>query len=324
MIPLRDAVQSRNYPIVNTIIISLNVLLFLVEKAQGPELQRFILTYGLVPARYSMPEISAHFSMGQQILSFFSFMFLHGGFWHLLGNMWTLYIFGDNVEDRLGPLRYIFFYLLCGWASGLFHLVLNWQSPIPTIGASGAIAGVMGAYFLLHPRAKILALIPIFFIPFFAEIPAFVYLGIWFILQFLSAAGSHGQTTGIAWWAHVGGFISGMLLLKILLKLPDMGITKHVRPATAKKRSSRIRVIPPQKKGADSHLYGTVDITPTEAASGTRKLVNLPWGFGKRMIRVTIPPGVKEGTVLRLAGLGKPTGDGKQGDFFLKIHIHAW
>ena len=127
MIPLRDAVQSRNYPIVNTIIISLNVLLFLVEKAQGPELQRFILTYGLVPARYSMPEIAAHFSFGQQILSFLTFMFLHGGFWHLLGNMWTLYIFGDNVEDRLGPLRYIFFYLSCGWASGLFHLFLNWQ-----------------------------------------------------------------------------------------------------------------------------------------------------------------------------------------------------
>jgi hypothetical protein len=182
----------------------------------------------------------------------------------------------------------------------------------------------MGAYFLLHPRAKILALIPVFIIPFFVEIPAFVYLGLWFILQFLSAAGSQGQTTGIAWWAHVGGFISGMILLKILLKLPDMGITKQVRSATAKKRSSRIRVIPPQKTGANSHLYGTVDITPTEASSGTRKLVNLPRGFGKRMIRVSVPPGVKEGTVLRLAGLGKPTENGKQGDFFLKIHIHAW
>jgi membrane associated rhomboid family serine protease len=323
MIPLRDAVQSRNYPVVNTILIGLNVLIFLVEKAQGPELQRFIVTYGLVPARYSMPEISAYFSVGQQILSFFSFMFLHGGFWHLLGNMWTLYIFGDNVEDRLGPFRYILFYLLCGWASGLFHLFLNWQSPIPTIGASGAIAGVMGAYFLLHPRARILALIPIFFIPFFTEIPAFVFLGIWFIIQFLSAAGSHGQTGGIAWWAHVGGFISGMILLKAFLKLPNMGMTKQVRSATAKKRSPRIRVIPPQKENGDPHLYGTVDITPIEASLGTRKLVNLPWGFGKRLIRVTVPPGVKEGTVLRLGGLGKPTADGKRGDFLLKIRIHS-
>jgi hypothetical protein len=115
-----------------------------------------------------------------------------------------------------------------------------------------------------------------------------------------------------------------MIWLKILVKLPNMGMTKHVRPATAKKRSSRIQLIPSQKKAADSHLYGTVDITPTEASSGTRKLVNLPWGFGKRLIRVTVPPGVKEGTVLRLAGLGKPTeGNGKRGDFFLKIHIHS-
>ena len=118
MIPIRNTIQSRNYPIVNTIIIGLNVILYFLELTRGVGLNRFILTYGLVPARYSNPEIALYFSFGQQVLSFFSFMFLHGGFWHLLGNMWSLYIFGDKVEDRLGPLRYFFFYLLCGWASG--------------------------------------------------------------------------------------------------------------------------------------------------------------------------------------------------------------
>ena len=119
MIPLRTTIQSRNYPIVTTIIISLNVLFFFLTPARGPELSQFLTTYGLVPARYSTPEIASYFGFGQQAFAFLSFMFLHGGFWHLLGNMWSLYIFGDNVEDRLGSLRYLVFYLLCGWASGV-------------------------------------------------------------------------------------------------------------------------------------------------------------------------------------------------------------
>ena len=125
MIPLRDTIRSKNYPVVNTLLIAANVLVFLIQMAQGPEQTRFIWTYGLVPARYSFPEIAAHFTSSQQVLALFSFMFLHGGFWHLLGNMWFLYIFGDNVEDHLGPFRYLLFYLFCGWASGLFHLLLQ-------------------------------------------------------------------------------------------------------------------------------------------------------------------------------------------------------
>ncbi|MBW2144801.1 MAG: rhomboid family intramembrane serine protease, partial [Deltaproteobacteria bacterium] len=161
MLPIRNTVQSRSYPVVNTTIIAANVLFYLVEMSQGANFEQFIVVYGLLPARYSVPEIAAHFSLGQQIFSFFSFMFIHGGFWHLLGNMWSLYIFGDSVEDRLGPFRYLVFYLLCGIGSGLSHLVLNWHSQVPTIGASGAIAGVMGAYFLLYPKSRILTLIPI-------------------------------------------------------------------------------------------------------------------------------------------------------------------
>jgi len=216
MIPIRDTIRSKNYPVVNTAIIVLNILFFIIELTQGEGLNRFIYTYGLVPARYTIPLISSYFTSGQQIISFVSFMFLHGGFFHLLGNMWSLYIFGDNVEDRLGPLRYLLFYLLCGLASGFSHLLINYHSQIPTIGASGAIAGVMGAYMILYPKSRILTLIPIFFFFQFVEIPAVFFLGIWLIFQILSAASTAGQG-GIAWWAHIGGFIFGIIFLKMFL-----------------------------------------------------------------------------------------------------------
>jgi len=323
MIPIRDTTRSKNYPVINTFLISLNVLLFFVQLMQGPGQTQFIITYGLVPARYSVPAIAAHFTLFQQILAFITFMFLHGGFWHLLGNMWSLYIFGDNVEDRLGPLRYLLFYLLCGWASGLFHLFTNWHSQIPTIGASGAIAGVMGAYLLLYPRSKILTLIPIFFIPYFIEIPAFFFLGFWFLMQFLGAAGSRGQAGGIAWWAHVGGFVGGMLLLKLFLQIPELGMTRKVRTATSKGRTPRLQVIQTTSQSNDPHIYGDILVTPREARAGTKKMVNVPWGFRSRIFRVIIPAGIKEGTVLRLAGMGKLTPGGEKGDLLLRIQIRT-
>src|SRR4030042_2312232 len=144
MIPLRDTIQSRNYPIVNNTIIAINVLVFLIEISKGQGLEQFIFTYGLVPARYTVPEIGASYSFFQQAIAFLSFMFLHGGFWHLLGNMWFLYIFGDNIEDLLGHARYLIFYIMCGLASGVFHLFISWNSTIPTIGASGAILRLSG------------------------------------------------------------------------------------------------------------------------------------------------------------------------------------
>jgi membrane associated rhomboid family serine protease len=222
LIPIRDTIRSETYPIVNYVLIALNILAFLVEQSQGRNINEFIYTYGLVPARYSMPWISAQFTSGQQVIAFFAFMFLHGGFFHLLGNMWFLYIFGDNVEDRLGHFRYLAFYLLCGLASGISHLILNWTSQIPTIGASGAIAGVMGAYFILYPRAKVLTLVPIFFFLYFIKIPAFLFLGFWIFFQFLSATTSSAQTGGIAWWAHVSGFIFGVIFLKLFQRLPGI------------------------------------------------------------------------------------------------------
>ncbi len=321
MIPLRDTTESRNYPIVNTILIGVNVLCFMIQMTQGADERFFILTYGLVPARYSVPEIAAHFTFGQQVFALFSFMFLHGGFWHLLGNMWSLYIFGDNIEDRLGHLRYILFYLLCGWASGLVHLFMNWHSTVPTIGASGAIAGIMGAYLLLYPKSKILTLIPIFFIPYFIELPAFIFLGIWFVIQFLSAAGSHGQAGGIAWWAHVGGFLAGMAFLKLLLKLPELGMTHKIRATTEKNRTHRLQVIRPISSADNPNLYGNITITSREALYGTHKLINVPWGFRKRILKIVVPPGIKHGTILRLSGMGKEKEGDDRGDLLLKVFV---
>jgi membrane associated rhomboid family serine protease len=324
MIPIRDTTPSRNYPVVNTAIIGINVLIFLWQLSQGPELNRLIYYYGLVPARYTVPRLAEYFTTGQQLFSLLSFMFLHGGFLHLLGNMWSLYIFGDNVEDRLGPLRYLAFYLFCGIASGLSHLILNLYSNVPTIGASGAIAGVMGAYFILQPQSKILTLVPIFIIPLFVEIPAFFFIGIWFVLQFLNAAGSPATAAGIAWWAHVGGFVFGIAFVKLFQKLPDKGLTRLIRPVTARKKSHSLQVVRPEGAQNEAHIYGTIRITPYEALAGTHKLVNITRGFQKHPFRVSVPPGVKDGTLLRLKGLGRRLGQdpaGPRGDLFLRVEI---
>ncbi len=321
MLPLRDTIPSKSYPVVNYLIIASNVFVYFIQTAQGPALQKFIFIYGLVPMRYSEPQVGQYFSVGQQIFSFFSYMFLHGGLWHLLGNMWSLYIFGDNVEDRLGPFRYLVFYILCGLASGATHLAINWGSRVPTIGASGAIAGVMGAYFLLYPHSKILTFIPIFFIPYFIEVPAFFFLGLWFLMQFLSAAGSPAHGGGIAWWAHIGGFLFGMLFLKLFLRSPGLGISQRLKQKTAKKKTPRLQVIRTVGSPGDPNLYGTIEITPLEAKFGTKKLVNIPWGFQKRLFTVTVPQGVREGTLLRLRGMGRATEDDGKGDLYLKVKI---
>ena len=323
MIPIRDTLSSKNYPVVNTAIIGVNVLVYLVQMAQGGQEDRFIYIYGLVPARYFLPHVASYFSFEQQLFSLVSFMFLHGGFWHLLGNMWSLYIFGDNIEDRMGSFRYLLFYLLCGLISGLSHLLLNPDSNVPTIGASGAIAGVMGAYFLLFPKSRILTLIPILFIPFFIEIPAYFFLGIWFLLQFLSAAGSHGSAGGIAWWAHIGGFISGMILLKLFHTLPDTGITQQLRRVTEKRKTPKLQVIHTSGAGSDPNLYGTIQISPWEAFSGATKLVNIPWGFYNRTIRVQVPPHLKQGSIIRLKGMGRQMPEGLKGDLMLKVTIQS-
>jgi hypothetical protein len=321
MLPIRDINPSRTVPYVNNALIALNVFFFLVQLVQGAHLDRFNYVYGLVPARYTVFHVSEYFTLSQQVFSFLSFMFLHGGFLHLLGNMWTLYIFGDNVEDHMGPFRYLIFYLLCGSVSGAAHMIFNTSSNVPVIGASGAISGVMGAYLLLFPRAKVLTLIPIIFIPLFVEIPAYVFLGVWFLFQFLSAAGSSGSSAGVAWWAHVGGFAAGMIFLRLFSRMPSTGFTHMTRQFSERKKSHRLQVLRPTGPMDDPNLYGTIVITPYEALSGAQKIVNIPWGFHHQMFRVTVPPSTREGNILRLQGIGKRMPDGQRGDVMLTVKI---
>jgi membrane associated rhomboid family serine protease len=321
MIPIRDAIRSKNFPAVNVMIIALNIIVFLWQLLQGPDLKQVFYLYGMVPLRYSDPELSAHFTRFQQYLPFLTSMFLHGGFLHILMNMWFLYIFGDNVEDRLGHIRYLVFYLFCGLGAGLVHLVTNWNSNIPTIGASGAISGVMGAYLLLYPRSRILTLIPVFFFFQFVEIPAFIFLGFWLFMQLFSAGLTPRNVGGVAFWAHIGGFIVGLILIKLFDWIPRTGLSDGIRPYTERQRTPRIQTLSPVSIPEELDLNGIIKITHREARLGTRKMISIPEGLRKRTLMVTIPPGVQEGTRLRLKGLGKRAQDEGRGDLFLDVHL---
>jgi membrane associated rhomboid family serine protease len=202
MIPLRDVIPSRTVPYITVTIIVLNTLAWMLELSMDERtLTRFLFVYGVVPAAFSAPTLITS-------------MFLHGSWSHVIGNMWYLWIFGDNVEDRLGHGRFILFYLLCGIAAAFGQILIDPASELPTIGASGAIAGVMGAYFVLYPHSRVLTLIPWIFLQ-IVEVPAIVLLGFWFLMQFLSAgaiavtANTHGG--GVAFAAHVAGFIVGVI-----------------------------------------------------------------------------------------------------------------
>jgi membrane associated rhomboid family serine protease len=318
MIPLRDTVQSKTYPIARNALIAINVLIFLWQLGQGPYLKGIFDLYGMVPVRYSNSEIAGQFTFVQQMIPFFSYMFLHGGFLHLLGNMWFLYIFGDNVEDRLGPSRFVAFYILSGIAAVLIHLVTNWHSRLPTIGASGAIAGVMGAYFLLFPRSKVLTMVPIFFFPLLFELPAVFFLGYWVLIQFLYASMSHGQAGGVAWWAHIGGFVFGLAAIRLFLAMPRTGMSRRLAGSLQRRSTPRLQHIRPQLE-RDLDTYGTIMITPREALSGARKVIAIP--YSRKTVVVTIPPKAGDGSRLRLRGMGRKSRDGKLGDLYLTVKI---
>jgi membrane associated rhomboid family serine protease len=218
MIPLRDKIPSSSFPVINIIFIVLNSLVFLYEVSLGSELDRFIHEYGLVPASLIF---SPHTGFIDRVYPFFTSMFLHGGWFHLIGNMLFLYIFGDNVEDRMGHFKYLLFYLICGLGAAFAQTITNVRSEIPMVGASGAISGVLGAYILLFPKSRIVTLVPIFFFLHIVEIPAAVFLLIWFILQFLSGIATSAaskSTGGVAFWAHVGGFVVGLVLTRFFIK----------------------------------------------------------------------------------------------------------
>ena len=320
MIPIRDNQPSNCFPVVTYILIGINALIFILQIQIGFNNEFFFYTYGLVPAKYTVHEMTRHFSFANQLFSILSYMFLHGGFWHFIGNMWFLYIFGDNVEEHFGALRFLGFYLICGIISGFFHFLLNPVSMVPTIGASGAIAGVMGAYFLLYPKARILTVIPIIIFPWFVEIPAFIFLGIWFIIQFINAAGT-GAGSGIAWWAHIGGFIAGLALVKLNKNLPQTGSKQKITRFTTKKYTPRLQMVVTSGSPNSPDLHGNIEISSIEAIAGTNKMVTIPWGFYKPLYRVKIPSGVKQGTRLKLSGMGKSFPNGVKGDMYLRVKV---
>ena len=211
MIPLRDATPAQSSPDATVLLIALNVLAFLYELSLGRALDVFIMQYGAVPLRF-IREVSTV----ERFLPLFTAMFLHGGWLHLGGNMLYLWIFGDNVEDRLGHVRFLLFYLACGLAAALTQIYVHPTSKIPMVGASGAVAGVLGGYLILFPYARVLALMPILFFFQIVELPAALFLVFWFLMQFLSGAvsitGDPDLTGGVAWWAHIGGFAGGVAL----------------------------------------------------------------------------------------------------------------
>ena len=221
MFPLRDTIPSRRFPIVLWLLVIANALVFVYELRLSEEgIERVFQHYAIVPVRLRL-DTTAFLAEPAAYLTLLTSMFLHGGWLHVLGNLWTLCIFGDNVEDRMGPLRFLVFYLLCGALAGLVHVYFHPDSGLPTIGASGAIAGVMGAYFLLFPRARVITLIPLLFYPLFVELPAFVFLGLWFVSQLMSstlAIADPEAAGGIAFLAHVGGFVAGVLLHRFCLR----------------------------------------------------------------------------------------------------------
>lgn len=219
MIPLRDDQPTFSTPFINYFLIVLNVLVFLWELSVGTRTPS-LYAFAIVPD-HTVAVLTGHSydGFGTAILPLFTSMFLHGDFFHLAGNMLFLWIFGDNVEDYLGHFRYLLFYLAGGLAAAAVHILLNAASRVPTIGASGAIAGVMGAYFILYPKARVLVWFPPIF---FFRVPAWLVLGYWFVLNFVygTLADLGGAAKGIAFWAHVGGFVAGVLMIKLFSERP--------------------------------------------------------------------------------------------------------
>jgi membrane associated rhomboid family serine protease len=237
MIPIRNAVPTRYPPVVTWLLIATNCLVFLLQNSLSPgELEEFLRDFALIPARYTAalaygdPSLSAI-----DLVPFFTMMFLHGGWLHLIFNMWTLWLFGTTVEDRLGHGRFLAFYLACGLAASVAHVAFNPTSIVPALGASGAIAGVLGCYMRLFPLARVVVVVPILFIPLFFEVYAFVFVGLWFLIQIFQGTlelvlPSSGG--GVAWWAHVGGFVAGLAIGPLLVRserryrtyYPDEGV----------------------------------------------------------------------------------------------------
>ena len=237
MLPLKDNISARNFPYVNIGLIIINSVFFIYAKSYGHEFDQLIFSLGFIPARF-LAQQGENLLNPTGYLPVFSSMFMHANLIHLLSNMWMLWIFGDNVEDCMGHGCFLLFFLLCGIASVLAQTISNPQSTIPMVGASGAISGVLGAYIITFPKARILTLVPIVILFYIIELPAYFFLGFWFVLQFIQGAlyslnADQVVGGGVAWWAHVGGFVAGVIFLQVFRckdwRHPEIQSAKTIR-----------------------------------------------------------------------------------------------
>lgn len=218
MLPLKDDNPTETVPFITVSIIMINILVYIYQLSLGPEFERFIFTMGAVPNKIInhsglIPKISL-----PAFLTIYSSMFLHGSLLHIVSNMLYLWIFGNNIEDAMGHIKFIFFYLICGSMAAFAHIITDIDSKIPMVGASGAVSGILGAYILLYPRARILTLVIIGFFVRLVKIPAVFVLGFWILMQFLfgmTSLTARGSSGGVAWFAHIGGFVAGFILINI-------------------------------------------------------------------------------------------------------------
>lgn len=220
MIPISDSVKSKHFPILNLFILGLNVFIFF-QMLISPNLNAFISQYALIPSKIDFSNLNT-------LYPFITHMFLHGGFFHLISNMLFLWVFGDNIESHFGKIGYLIIYFVSGLSGALIQFLLSPGSTIPMLGASGAVSGILGAYYVSHPHSKVKSLFPIFFFITIVEIPAGIYIIYWFVLQLFSGVASLGQisqqTGGVAFWAHIGGFIAGVVLAKTLHGKSEDGV----------------------------------------------------------------------------------------------------
>src|ERR1700726_2839615 len=227
MFPIRSTVPWRYMPVATWTLIWVNTFIYLMEASLTPsELETVLSDYALIPARYfHAGDFIGETLRLEDYLPFVTNIFLHGGWLHLILNMWTLWLFGPAVEDRLGHFRYLAFYLVCGLAASAAHVMFNPTSIVPALGASGAIAGILGCYMRLFPLARVIVVIPILFIPLFFEVYAFVFIGLWFLIQVLQSVTAlllPDASGDVAWWAHVGGFIAGFTLGPLLVRSEEL------------------------------------------------------------------------------------------------------
>jgi membrane associated rhomboid family serine protease len=217
MIPIGDNIPSRSFPYVTIGLILANIAVFIYELTLGPRLPAFIMTFGVIPQEVTVTGLFSN--PGDLFNRFFGSIFLHGGLLHLGGNMLYLWIFGDNVEDRFGHFRFLVFYFVAGFLAMAAHVLADPISPQPAIGASGAIAGVLGAYLVMFPGARVFIVIPLFLFFPVVSVPAIVVLGFWFFQQLFNVVGAlSGTASNVAWWAHIGGFVAGMVLVRLFLQ----------------------------------------------------------------------------------------------------------